>query len=515
MESSGASKESPTWYGTRGKRLGFIVVCVVSFSLFLLCRPIYFNNTLTFLGPAYWVKNISHEVNETLTALAADTNVSAAAPEKKHHMTGTVNSSSSSQIVHFESSGASTGASAKKNVTSALTGQFTTTTTTSLPSHLCSISEYPANFVLDTSDQTIEEDSVVLEACTQNVLIVRAVGSDGQNVNCEPWVDMTGRIVGPDLAKIPKAKEYSLYFNKVEVTYTHSGNFAVKIPLLEAGKYVLEILLIHVETARERVYNTLLKVPCLDKPLVNTPKSIVMVDRGKCATLPKSTPLCTSGDVPGRWVTVPKTGCDGSLCEGNLDILTSSGRVWAPYDCHYKLYSPEEMTQCFSGKNVLFIGDSITEELTNEILQIYYYRPNKPPLMKSNMIKQDLWVGRPTHWTPPLQGSGRVGFSFVMATPLGCGISCVTGKTDEQLQELLAPHGKIDLLVLLTGLHDACPRHKPDYFDVFGVYQSKLQPFEAKLSKILSKDGRIIGSIHRRGATRPAATTSQSHVWKK
>ncbi|XP_070551890.1 uncharacterized protein [Ptychodera flava] len=335
MKSSEPSKNSNALPGVNRKKIGIIIVCLSCLCLIPLYSTMYLKANNTVVGPLHKARN------------------------------GTVGPSITSQFL-------------VNNVMEL--GNTFLTNMVSPPSSLCSENEFPEQFVLETANRTQEGDSVVLEACAQNILTVTAVGKDGQNVTCEPWVDIYGRIVGPDLATYPKAKQYNLYFNKVEVSYIQGGNFEVRIPPLESGKYLLEILLVHKGASRELVYNTLKRVPCLDEPLVNTPTSILMVDTGKCATLPKNaTALCLEGDVPGRWVTLPRTGCDGIHCEGNINVLASSNRVWAPYSCHYKLYNSQETKQCVSGKNILFIGDSITEELTNELMQIYYFRPNKPP----------------------------------------------------------------------------------------------------------------------------------------
>ncbi|XP_077983207.1 phospholipid-transporting ATPase ABCA3-like [Glandiceps talaboti] len=359
----------------------------------------------------------------------------------------------------------------------------------------CNISEYPDRFILDTSDRKMRNNNLILNACTREVLTVRGVNQEGQNVDCEPWLDVYGRIVGPDLEIYPEGKNYSLHFNKVAVIYSGQGVFEVTIPALPIGQYRLEILLVHTEKDRFKMFNTRHHVPCLDIQLDNSPLSLMLVGNQNCALQKIPTPLCTTGTSPGRWVSIPKSGCDGVLCEGDVNILRSSRRVWAPYNCHFKMYSSGDLKRCILGKKVLLIGDSITEELTNELLQIYHYQNFKSSLMsKREMAARKLWVGRSKSTSRPLDMmGGRLEFNFVMAQPLGCGIDCVVGKTDADLQRLLIPHGNADLLVVLTGLHDAKPNGNiSEQFNVFERYKTLLPAFSSKLQTLLSKHGQII-----------------------
>ncbi|KAL1916727.1 uncharacterized protein VTP21DRAFT_5431 [Calcarisporiella thermophila] len=70
-----------------------------------------------------------------------------------------------------------------------------------------------------------------------------------------------------------------------------------------------------------------------------------------------SLPLCTSADVPGRWLPASLFKDDPKFAPAALD---DSDRFWAPYTCRYRKYTYEQFNQCLSKKYPLihWFGDS-------------------------------------------------------------------------------------------------------------------------------------------------------------
>ncbi|XP_070551840.1 uncharacterized protein [Ptychodera flava] len=356
---------------------------------------------------------------------------------------------------------------------------------------LCNSTQYPSCFILDVNGREMLPEGLALQACQETYLKIHAVRDDGSYVNCKPWVDIYARLVGPDLDNYPKAKRFNLYFNKVKVAYAGNGMFNVRVPPIEGGRYQLEILLVHRGDARKTLLRTTSMSRCLDAPLVNTPVFLMILETGLCEE-PEPTPLCTVGDSPGRWVTVPETGCDGGVCEGDINVLSSNRRVWAPYDCHFKIFDSESLMQCISGKTTLLLGDSLTEEMANEILQILYYNSTYGLKEKTDLQADLTWLGKPriTSWRE-MDNDTKVGFSFVFGNPLGCGLECFTNKNAESLTTAYNNPYKIDFLIVIPGTHDASPRQDP-YLNVFDKYKRQLPIFYEKMQHILSGMSKVI-----------------------
>ncbi|XP_070551841.1 uncharacterized protein [Ptychodera flava] len=377
---------------------------------------------------------------------------------------------------------------------------------------LCNSTEYPSCFILDVNGREMLAEGLALQACQETYLTIHAVRDDGSHVNCEPWVDIYARLVGPDLEDYPKAKRFNLYFNSVKVAYAGNGKFQVRVPPIEGGRYQLEILLVHKSDARETLLRTTRMFRCLDAPLVNTPVFLMILDTGLCEE-PEPTPLCTVGDSPGRWVTVPKTGCDGGVCEGDINVLSSNRRVWAPYDCHFKIFDSESLMQCISGKTTLLLGDSLTEEMANEILQILYYNSNYGLRERVELKTNHIWLGVPrlTSWRK-IEKHTKVGFSFVFGRPHGCGLECFTRKNAGNLTATYNVPSKIDFLIVIPGIHDASPRHEP-YFNVFQKYSNNSPYFTKKCNTSFPRRAKWHGLTFRRSAIGLAATSTRNRSW--
>ncbi|XP_070542001.1 uncharacterized protein [Ptychodera flava] len=366
----------------------------------------------------------------------------------------------------------------------------------------CSKEGYPEYFML--SGEGIEflkrdgHHEIYQPACTPLTLYVYGMSLKNTLVRCRPWVDMQARVLGPDLPFYPGAKAYSMNFNNVKVQWAQKDKFELHIPPLDPGMYYLEILLVHDENAHHVMYGEMINTRssrCIDTGVAETPVPLIINDDKECPFYKaEETPLCKSGSLPGRWVTAPSTGCDGVVCEGNLDVLASSNRVWAPYDCHYKIHSPDDFKECFRDKKILVAGDSVTQEFANELVQLYMYKDRLP--IPWDMTQRDMEMRRSleTFWRSINDKRTLIGYSIVMASPLGCGIDCVLKLSPEKLEELLLHHGKVDVLLISTGVHEVAPLDKlhPKHKDVFVEYEKGLPEFIKKMEGLVKEGGMIL-----------------------
>ncbi|XP_006824555.1 uncharacterized protein LOC102808595 [Saccoglossus kowalevskii] len=367
----------------------------------------------------------------------------------------------------------------------------------------CSLEEYPEYFMLSNEAvQFLTKDGhheIYLAACQPTTLYVYGMSLKNTMVRCRPWVDMQARVLGPDLQFYPGAKAYTLMFNNVRVRWAGKDKFELLIPPLQLGVYYLEILLVHGENAHRVMYGDMINTRgarCVDTGIAETPVPLIVNDNSTCPFYKSdSTPLCKSGNVTGRWVSTPPDGCDGKVCDGNIDVLASSGRVWAPYDCHYKIFTPGEFNKCFRDKVILVVGDSITQEIANEIIQLYMYKDNKLPI-PWDMTQQEMEMRRSvtTFWRSINKQHTMVGYSILMASPLGCGIDCVNKHTESELHDILLQHGKVDLLITSTGVHEVAPldRLHPKHKDVFVGYENALPTFIEKIQTLVKDSGQIV-----------------------
>ncbi|XP_006817733.2 uncharacterized protein LOC102801979 [Saccoglossus kowalevskii] len=366
----------------------------------------------------------------------------------------------------------------------------------------CSMEEYPEYFMLSNEAvQFLMKDGhheIYLAACQPTILYVYGMSLKNTMVRCRPWVDMQARVLGPDLQFYPGAKAYTLMFNNVRVRWAGEDKFELLIPPLQLGVYYLEILLVHGENAHRVLFdneNNTKGAPCVDTGIAETPVSLIVNDNSTCPFYKSdSTPLCKSGNVTGRWVSTPPDGCDGNVCDGNIDVLASSGRVWAPYDCHYKIFTPGELNKCFRDKVILVVGDSITQEIANEIVQLYMYKDKLPISRDMKRKKKDIRRSVTAFWRSINEQHTMVGYSFLMASPLGCGIDCVNKHTESELHDILLQHGKVDLLITSTGVHEVAPfnRIHPKHKDVFVEYEKGLPTFIEKIQTLVKDSGQIV-----------------------
>ncbi|XP_077868677.1 uncharacterized protein LOC144359406 [Saccoglossus kowalevskii] len=361
---------------------------------------------------------------------------------------------------------------------------------------LCSQENYPDSFRLETNGG----DVLIGDACAENIYELHAHYNDNKlRKQCKPWVDIQGRILGPGLNKMPKQRQYYLNFQSVKINHVENGLFEVVVPNVEPGEYWMELLVTHDFRSLGTMYGTETYtnkrcLACVDYAVINTPIRVTLIENDRCV-MREQTPLCGTGKEPGRWVTLPESGCDGVLCEGDINILESSGRVWAPYECHYKLYSPHELKSCTESKNLLFIGDSLIVEIADAMLQLELFDGSLPLIWE--LTKRGAVINREAdmrQWRRPWDNDVWFGFDFIFGDPLGCGIACVTQMSDEELKRRLTPHGGLDILVLFTGVHDIAPinRSAAKNYDVFERYKLLLPLFIEKISKLMKSGGRIM-----------------------
>lgn len=99
---------------------------------------------------------------------------------------------------------------------------------------------------------------------------------------------------------------------------------------------------------------------------------------------PPPTPLCPRANHAGRWLRLASpahaAALNGSAFSGsNLDFVLDEvglnrGWIWAPYDCHYHLYTPQEFEACvgeeYSGIVIEAEGDSLIREVLEGLVQL-------------------------------------------------------------------------------------------------------------------------------------------------
>ncbi|XP_070581363.1 uncharacterized protein [Ptychodera flava] len=357
---------------------------------------------------------------------------------------------------------------------------------------LCTAEAYPDIFRLETEGRQVLQGI----ACTQNKFIVKAEYFNGTQCSCQPWVDMHGRMLGPNSAVYPGLGKYNLHFNAVNIDYLKKGLFQVTIPPLDAGAYWLELSVVHNFDALGSMYSTETFtnpkcIKCIDASVTATPIKIILIDSGLCSSAP--TPLCSEGNEAGRWMTVPHTGCDGNLCEGDINALASSGRVWVPYHCHYRIFSALELKRCTQNKKILLLGESILQEIAHDMMQLNMYATELPGIGKM-VIEGAIINQRVREWRQVWNNGADILMHSIMTFPLGCGISCVTDVSNEELQAKLLLNGKVDLLLVSAGMHDIAPieRTTPKFYDVFAKYDQLLPIFIEKIVQLVKENGQII-----------------------
>ncbi|XP_077870304.1 uncharacterized protein LOC144363566 [Saccoglossus kowalevskii] len=351
----------------------------------------------------------------------------------------------------------------------------------------CSLDNYPDSFVLDLNGKRS------LDACREHTFRITASSFFNKTLNCDPWADIHARIYELD-SDYQMPGRFEMKFNAAKVVYVGNGVFSLSIPALLPGNYLLEVLQVHDESIRETMFSIdiIRWSRCMDKAVKNTPATIKLVDNVLCQRDLK-TPLCasTSSFMPGRWLTVPHGKCDGVICEGNIEAFQSE-RVWVPNKCHFKIFDSNDMNMCLANKNVLIIGDSITREVANAFMQIYMYRKGKKLENSQGLQTLKLLVPRAPPRSYKLGYNTTIRFSFIMAIPLGCGVPCIV--KNPNVEKLLIPNGKVDLIIFETGVHDIAPFQRIERvkdYDVFDHYTQMLPLAIDIIQKLVKPDGHM------------------------
>lgn len=98
-----------------------------------------------------------------------------------------------------------------------------------------------------------------------------------------------------------------------------------------------------------------------------------------------SKPICRSGDMTGRWVSLTSKDCPLNVCVGSPHMLRGypwRPHVWAPYSCQYKLFSEAERAKCARltlRQPIFMVGDSITAGLCTLLRLAFRGRSRKFP----------------------------------------------------------------------------------------------------------------------------------------
>eukprot|EP01087_Luapelamoeba_hula_P007216 TRINITY_DN1752_c1_g1_i3.p1 TRINITY_DN1752_c1_g1~~TRINITY_DN1752_c1_g1_i3.p1 ORF type:complete len:812 (-),score=121.14 TRINITY_DN1752_c1_g1_i3:249-2684(-) len=192
----------------------------------------------------------------------------------------------------------------------------------------------------------------------------------------------------------------------IDLTFNEAlGGYEIKIKPIESGEYEFDIFLNFVHGATEPLQKPkAIVIGRIDEHIkVHTAISSIMGSPFKLQVngvpLPvpgKHTPpnpRCTQAEnLSGRWLWLPpEFDCHPPFCSGNRSkvieipnygasfMLYYTGNkdyyVWAPYQCHYHLYSPPEIATCMKKRNATWIhvtGDSPVREFTTNLMMAFH-----------------------------------------------------------------------------------------------------------------------------------------------
>lgn len=165
------------------------------------------------------------------------------------------------------------------------------------------------------------------------------------------------------------------------VTYRGQGKYAVEYVSNHPGQYLVEVYLDIVEGGGSPPEYVVHGTPfLLDKVIYRSEHILSVTPTGHNGlTSETATSLCTtSAQQDGRWVYLPEGKCQQPYCTGSTleeaqisdPLGLNLDYVWAPYSCHFHIYSPVELYQCIKGCNYHtwgIAGDSIGREMLQNV----------------------------------------------------------------------------------------------------------------------------------------------------
>lgn len=228
---------------------------------------------------------------------------------------------------------------------------------------------------------------------------------------------------------------------------------------------------------------------------------------------------CTQKDLEnarlGYWYS--QDSCQKPHCTGKLvqKKWMDANEFWSPFHCHLHFYSPESIIEKLSGKTIMFLGDSTTEELIESILlsmgfneevcfqymrETITYTDEKGDFIVYNYFMHRLMtvISPKYNITFLHRYTGNVKLN---ETNMGApsywseeGLNWI----HSQFQNTSIP--KIDLIVFNSGLHDQIGRYilRDDYLDRIKTLVSLMKNIsETYQTKLLWKTSNPSNNLYR------------------
>jgi len=189
-----------------------------------------------------------------------------------------------------------------------------------------------------------------------------------------------------------------------------NGTYVASYTPLEQGSYLVEVYLGVVQGEGAEVGHPISNPYIVDAVIYRSRHLLVVLPNGSNKTA--SDTVCTAAESKGRWVYMDGGVCTAPYCIASqtlsdLQLSDPLGLnlnwIWVPWNCHYRLYSPQEFVGCLKSCGLVRFslqGDSLCRE---QLQNLHMLLTSFSPVSDIPKLQQDQWS-----WSSSVNGTDVV-----------------------------------------------------------------------------------------------------------